>query len=176
MPDKLDLDRAYALETPDDSRALYADWAKTYDSDFAESMDYRLPQIVAEILAEFSPQGPVLDVGAGTGLVGQYLSRGSSTEIHALDISPQMLAVAMGKGVYARSIEADLTQELALPEAMYGAVVSSGTFTHGHVGPDAIDKFVGRGQGRRAICAGCECRAFRGAGICGEIFGAEGSY
>ena len=143
MPDKLDLDRAYALETPDDSRALYADWAQTYDSDFAKSMDYRLPQIVAEILAEFSPQGPVLDVGAGTGLVGQYLSRGSSTEIHALDISPQMLAVAMGKGVYARSIEADLTQELALPEGMYGAVVSSGTFTHGHVGADAIDKLLG---------------------------------
>lgn len=143
MPDKPNLDSAYALETPDDNRALYADWAQTYDIDFAESMDYRLPQIVAEILAQFRPEGPVLDVGAGTGLVGQHLARESSAEIHALDISPQMLAVAMGKGVYARAIEADLTQELVLPEEMYGAVVSSGTFTHGHVGPDAIDKLLG---------------------------------
>ena len=145
MTDKPDLDRAYALETPDDNRALYADWAQSYDSDFAASMDYRLPQIVAGMLAEFAPRGPVLDVGAGTGLVAQYFAQVSGVEMHALDISPQMLAVATGKGVYARAIEADLTQALVL-ENTYGAVVSSGTFTHGHVGPDAIDKLLSVAQ------------------------------
>lgn len=137
-----DLDKAYALKTPEDNRDLYARWAQTYDSDFAAGMDYRLPQLVAMVLAEQAPEGPVLDVGAGTGLLAQAFALHAAVEMHALDISPQMLAVAMGKGLYVRAIEADLTQPLALPEGIYGAVASSGTFTHGHVGPDALDGLV----------------------------------
>lgn len=139
MPDKPDLDKAYALETPEDNLALYADWATTYDTGFAIDMDYRLPQIVAEILTEHKPQGPILDVGAGTGLVAQAFPVSGSVEMHALDISPEMLAVAMNKGRYARAIQADLTLPLQLKSDTYGAVVSSGTFTHGHVGPVAMD-------------------------------------
>lgn len=139
MHDKPDLDKAYALETPEDNQALYADWATTYDAGFAIEMDYQLPQIVAEILAEQTPQGPILDVGAGTGLVAQAFPLKSSIEMHALDISPEMLAVAMNKGLYARAIQADLTLPLTLEVETYCAVVSSGTFTHGHVGPDALD-------------------------------------
>ena len=139
MSDKPDLNKAYALETPEDNLALYADWATTYDTGFAVDMDYRLPQIVAEILGEQNPQGPILDVGAGTGLVAQAFPMRGSVEIHALDISPEMLAVAMKKGFYARAVLADLTLPLQLEANTYGAVVSSGTFTHGHVGPVALD-------------------------------------
>jgi predicted TPR repeat methyltransferase len=139
MSDKPDLNKAYALETPEDNLALYADWATTYDTGFAIDMDYRLPQIVAEILGEQNPQGPILDVGAGTGLVAQAFPTLGSVEIHALDISPEMLAVAMKKGFYARAVLADLTLPLQLEANTYGAVVSSGTFTHGHVGPVALD-------------------------------------
>lgn len=139
MSDKPDLNKAYALETPEDNLALYADWATTYDTGFAIDMDYRLPQIVAEILGEQNPQGPILDVGAGTGLIAQAFPTLGSVEIHALDISPEMLAVAMKKGFYARAVLADLTLPLQLEANTYGAVVSSGTFTHGHVGPVALD-------------------------------------
>lgn len=65
-----DLEKAYALQTPDDNRKLYADWADSYDSGFAREMDYRLPRMVALILAEiYQGAGPVLDLGAGTGLM-----------------------------------------------------------------------------------------------------------
>lgn len=138
--DKPDLEAAYALETPEDNRALYAQWADTYDSEFAAGMDYRLPQSVAQALMALSPEGPVLDVGAGTGLLAQAM--GGDLEIHALDISPQMLAVAMEKGLYARAIEADLTRAVDIADGTYGAVASSGTFTHGHVGPDALDTLL----------------------------------
>lgn len=142
MPNTPDLDAAYALETPEDNRTLYAQWATTYDESFAAGMDYRLPQMVALILAEQMPQGPVLDVGAGTGLVAQAFPMRSMHEMHALDISRAMLDVAMAKGLYAKAIEADLTQPLSLPEDTYGAVVSAGTFTHGHVGPEALDALL----------------------------------
>ena len=134
------LDAAYALETPEDNRRLYADWAQTYDTGFAANMDYRLPQMVALVLAEvFDGPGPILDVGAGTGLVAEHFPLRAMFEMDALDISPEMLAVAGAKGLYRNTIAADVTVPLDMPDGAYGAVVSSGTFTHGHVGPDALD-------------------------------------
>ena len=144
MPENTpDLNAAYALETPDDSRRLYADWAQTYDQEFATDMQYRMPQIVAMIYAENAVGSrPVLDVGAGTGLLAQAIPMRASLQIDALDISPDMLQVAMDKGVYRNAIEADLTQILPIEDGVYGAVVSAGTFTHGHVGPSALDELL----------------------------------
>lgn len=110
-----------------------------------------MPQLTALILAEVGDgRSPVLDVGAGTGLLVQALPIRAGLEIDALDISPQMLGVAMGKGLYRRAIEADLTATLPIADGVYGAIVSSGTFTHGHVGPDAIDELL-RVAHRRAV-------------------------
>ncbi|NNK16937.1 MAG: class I SAM-dependent methyltransferase [Sulfitobacter sp.] len=144
MTDKTpDLDAAYALETPEDNRRLYADWANSYDDSFASDMDYRLPQLVSLVLSEvFQGPGPVLDVGAGTGLVAQNMLMREMLKIDALDISSQMLAVAGSKGLYRNLIEGDLTAQLDIPDNTYGAIVSSGTFTHGHVGPDALDELL----------------------------------
>ncbi|KIN62644.1 Methyltransferase type 11 [Sulfitobacter noctilucicola] len=141
--DDPDLDAAYALKTPDDNRALYANWADSYDSSFADEADYRLPQIVAFVLADvMRGSGPVLDVGAGTGLVAQNIPDRDALEIDALDISPEMLAQSAKKGLYRAYIEADLTKPVDIPDEIYGAVVSAGTFTHGHVGPEAIDTLL----------------------------------
>lgn len=144
MPDKEpDLNAAYALETPEDNRRLYADWAQTYDDGFARDMDYQLPRLVALVLAEvYHGQGPVLDVGAGTGLVAENMLMRGALDVDALDISADMLAVAASKGIYRQTIEADLTKAIGLADAIYDAVVSSGTFTHGHVGPDALDELL----------------------------------
>jgi predicted TPR repeat methyltransferase len=138
-----DLDAAYALETPADNLRLYADWAHSYDDGFAKDMDYRLPQIVAGMLVEmYDGQGAVLDVGAGTGLVAQYVSHSAKMTMDALDISPDMLAVAAAKGLYRDTIVGDVTGRLDIATGTYDAIVSSGTFTHGHVGPDALDEVI----------------------------------
>ena len=139
---KPDLDAAYALKTPDDSKALYAQWALTYDATFAQAMDFVLPDHVARLFSERGGQGPVLDVGAGTGLVGEKLNSQNDLEIDALDISPEMLDMARSKNVYRSTVVADLTKPLSIPDSTYKAVVSSGTFTHGHVGPDALDELL----------------------------------
>ena len=139
---KPDLDAAYALETPDDNRKLYGDWAETYDKSFAQNMDYQLPAHVARVFTELGGTGPVLDVGAGTGLLAEALSTCSDVVIDALDLSADMLAVAGQKGIYRTLIEADLTKTLPIEPAQYNGIVSSGTFTHGHVGPDALDKLI----------------------------------
>lgn len=136
---KPSLDSAYSLRTPEDSRKLYADWASSYDEGFAQDSDYCLPQVTADVFAEAGGRGPVLDVGAGTGLLGAILSNRGYKVIDATDISAEMLQVASKKDVYRDTIVADLTLGIPAPEGSYSGVVSSGTFTHGHVGPEAIE-------------------------------------
>ena len=142
--DKPGLGAAYALQTPQDSVRLYRDWAETYDRDFADAMDYRYPwTIAAEFAARARPSdGPVLDIGAGTGLVGAALAEQGDWQIDGLDISAEMLHVAMEKGHYRAVHVADLTQRIDVPLGTYGGLVSAGTFTHGHVGPDALDQLL----------------------------------
>jgi len=136
------LDAAYALDGPDANRRLYADWAGSYDAGFADAMSYALPRAVAETFARQGGTGPVLDVGAGTGLLAEALRPLCKLEIDALDVSAEMLAEAERKMVYRRLIEADLTKRLSIGVNQYAGVVSSGTFTHGHVGPDALDRLL----------------------------------
>ncbi|PSL18377.1 class I SAM-dependent DNA methyltransferase [Shimia abyssi] len=136
------LDAAYSLETPQDSVRLYADWADTYDSNFAQSSDYILPAQVAHHFAVSGGNGPILDVGAGTGLCAVELAKYNVGPIDATDISPDMLEIARTKSLYHALIVADLTKSLPIPDATYCGIVSSGTFTNGHVGPDAFDELV----------------------------------
>ncbi|MBW4707045.1 class I SAM-dependent methyltransferase [Roseobacter sp. YSTF-M11] len=140
--EKPDLDTAYALETPDDNRALYAGWAETYDATFAQEMDFLMPGHVARLFDGHGGDGPVLDAGAGTGLVAGEILRRRACDIDAFDLSAEMLAVARSKGFYRRTIEGDLTAPLPFATGSYNAVVSSGTFTHGHVGPEALDELL----------------------------------
>lgn len=135
-----DLDKAYALNGPEDCARLYADWAASYDAGFAADMDYRLPaHVAAAFLAHGGSAGPVLDVGAGTGLLAAALrDQGLTADIDGIDLSPDMLARAAEKRLYRQLFAADVTQALAL-HRRYGGIVSSGTFTHGHVGPGALD-------------------------------------
>lgn len=136
------LEDAYSLQTPEDSKDLYRQWAETYDESFSRAFDYLLPQHVAERYSEKEGESPILDVGAGTGLVAKALKVHGRYSIEGLDISQEMLAIAKTQNLYDAYIEGDLTKNLELPDNTYGGVISAGTFTHGHVGPDAIDELL----------------------------------
>jgi predicted TPR repeat methyltransferase len=142
MSDKPGLNAAYGLNGPDDNRRLYADWAGTYDSDFAQGMDYRLPALVAEGFVRAGGSGPVLDIGAGTGLCGQALAALGVGPVDGTDLSPEMLARAAEKRVYQRLFEGNVLTRLDVPDGHYRGVVSSGTFTLGHLGPEALAEVV----------------------------------
>ena len=139
------LEAAYAVESPDDNRELYAKWAATYEQ-FLETNRYIYALQVAEMFAERSATrtGAVLDAGCGTGRVGLELSRLGVSPVDGIDISPEMLEKARtmsgpdGTPSYRRLMEADLTGSIDLGTDSYSGLVSSGAFTHGHLGPDAL--------------------------------------
>ncbi len=139
---------AYAISTPADSVRLYGDWADSYDTGFVKDTGYILHLGVAELFLKQQPliNGTVLDVGCGTGLVGVRLRQGGIELIDGIDISPQMLAVSGkkktddGLPIYRNLITADLTKKLDIPDNQYAGLISAGTFTQGHLGPDALDE------------------------------------
>ncbi|MFC6688283.1 class I SAM-dependent DNA methyltransferase [Jhaorihella thermophila] len=136
------LNDAYSLKSPEDSRRLYAEWAGDYDESFAAREDYQLHIHTARAFVAAGGQGPVLDVGAGTGLCGAVLCDLGVGPIDATDISGEMLTQAMRKDIYRDAIEADINEGIPVRRDSYSGIVSSGTFTHGHVGPEPIDELL----------------------------------
>lgn len=133
------LENAYKLSTPEDNKAYYREFADTYDGDFAEALGFVYPQTIARIYAEKARpvDVPVADIGCGTGLVAEALGL-PAAQVDGMDISAEMLERATAKALYGRTFEIDLTGDLAPISNGYGAVLSSGAFTHGHLGPDVL--------------------------------------
>lgn len=154
--DPIGLDEAFALDGPEDNRRLYAAWADTYESDFMTSAGYVYHQRVAEVFSQGYATGPVLDVGCGTGVLGQELRGLGIAPIDGIDISVAMLTKASAKAdsdgaVYRDLIEADLTSTIDIANNQYDGIVSSGAFTHGHLGPDSLLEVL------RVARPGCHC-------------------
>lgn len=132
------LDSAFAVTSKDDVKALYAKWASTYDAGFGQAQGYQVPREVVHAFLGAGGTGPVLDVGAGTGLVGEGLKATGVEPVDALDLSPDMIEVARVKDVYRTLTVGDLLADGVLPPDTYASVVSAGTFTLGHVGPEGL--------------------------------------
>ena len=148
----INLSDAYALVTTEDHKRLYARWADNYDQTFAAQNLYRSPKRIADLFAQVVPssaQTAIADIGCGTGLVGQHLADLlPNSQFDGVDISIQMLDQARAKmradvsPVYRNLIEADLTADFAIACDSYDALISVGTFTHGHLGPEIINKLI----------------------------------
>lgn len=136
------LDGAYAVRTPEDSVDYYADFAAIYDDAFAGDLGYVYPRAVAETYRDAAgpDDRPVADIGCGTGLVAASLGL-PADQVDGFDISPEMLDQARAKGLYRDLLQLDLTRPITHPRR-YGALVSAGTFTYGHLGPDTLENVL----------------------------------
>ena len=161
-----DLDGAYSLKKPEDSVAYYKDWAPDYDTNFAAAHGYVIPQKVAAIFREEGGRGPVLDIGAGTGLVAEALRE---ADIDGIDISQEMLDVAGAKGLYRNRICADLTRSLEIADAVYSGFISAGTFTHGHVGPGCLPELMRIATANALFVLAINEQVFDGSGFGSEF-------
>jgi len=157
------LDNAYSIEGADDAKALYSNWATTYDSSFAEGLGYVAPREIAGVFKELSNGNePVLDVGAGTGLLVEHLP---GVMADGIDIAKEMLDQAGEKGLYRGRIIGDVLKPLEIADGTYGGVVSSGTFTHGHVGPACLPELLRICRSGALFVCGCIPAVFDGMGF-----------
>ena len=125
------LARNYGEKNSDEVRFTYRDWADTYDSELLDEFGYQAPNAAVETLQKHLPSldSVILDMGCGTGLVGELLHSLGYRHLDGLDLSPEMLEKAKARGIYRTLGEADLTETLEI-EQIYDAVICVGVFSH----------------------------------------------
>jgi MFS family permease len=139
----IDLERLYGARNLDELRSEYDRIATAYDAALVEGLGYRSPGAVAAVARRLlEPSARVLDVGAGTGLLGAELAEAGFTRLDGLDLSPGMLSEARSKGVYGELREARLGDELEYETAGYDGVVAAGVLTTGHAPAESLDELV----------------------------------
>jgi predicted TPR repeat methyltransferase len=148
-PDDYSISMAYSYENSQELAMYYDDSAKDYDG-FVDSVGYVLPRKVAEIAAiHLNEYDTVIDIGCGTGILGIELnSLKYGPYIHGVDISSEMISIAYRKqkptGVryYEKLYHIDISGKNALPKNKYDLMVSSGTFTTGHLDGGHLSKIM----------------------------------
>lgn len=139
------LARNYSEKNSDEVRLTYRDWADTYDRDLLDEFGYRAPHAAVDALEQLLPSrdSVILDMGCGTGLVGELLRGLGYRHLDGLDLSPEMLEKAKARRVYRTLGEADLAACLAL-DPVYDAVICVGVFSHQRNQPfDLVKLFAG---------------------------------
>jgi predicted TPR repeat methyltransferase len=137
------IDAVYGATNSRELAERYDCWASDYDHDLEALLGYVAPRRAAELLARHvGREARILDAGAGTGLVAKALRPLGYRNLVGIDCSRGMLARAEEKGVYDALYCADLEQPLAFPTASFGAVVSVGVFTYGHVQASCLDELI----------------------------------
>ncbi|MDH3761395.1 MAG: class I SAM-dependent methyltransferase [Gammaproteobacteria bacterium] len=136
------VDAAYNLEDEASMVEFYRKWAQDYDHQMLDQLGYTSPTTIAQLLSEHlaDSDAAVFDVGCGTGLTCVYLAEKGYSKLDGIDLSPDMAAVAGQRGIYRELLVGDVNQKLEREDASYDGVISSGTFTHGHVGPQPLDE------------------------------------
>lgn len=123
-------------------KVAYDDWATEFDRDCMLRAG-RQAFLVGGLAARFlQPSDAILDAGAGTGLVGEFLSFCGFENLVGIDISPEMLAVAEQKNAYQKLLEGTLGEPLSFDDDTFSAVVSAGVFTHGHAPPESLHELI----------------------------------
>ena len=114
---------------------------------------YTAPQETVLVLKKyaFNKNCKILDAGCGTGLVGIELKKYGYLNIDGVDFSQNMLDL-IPQGIYKKIEKVDLNKPLKFKANMYDVVMCVGTFTYGHVKPQALDELIRIIKNRGLIC------------------------
>lgn len=148
MVDDTDLDKIWEPRSVAETRALYADWAGSYDDDIT-AMSYATPDRIAQALFAQDPDltAPILDFGCGTGLSGLALKNVGFQTIDGTDISPQMLTLAKPKTFKSTPVYRKLwlgnAGEMTVQPGDYSIIVATGVVSLGAAPPEVLDSLMG---------------------------------
>jgi predicted TPR repeat methyltransferase len=137
------LHRAYQAKDPAETAQVYDDWAAEYEQHM-KNVGYTHPAMVASMVTRHvaPTEAPVLDAGAGTGVLGEILTALGYSNLSGLDASRGMLKIAGLKKNYRDLSHQFLGQALSYDDDHFALVASSGVFTQGHAPLDGLDELI----------------------------------
>ena len=144
----------YKLKTTDEVMKYYDEWGNKdkYNKDMVD-WNYTGPKETSEIFNKYEKNKDILifDAGCGTGLVGIELNKYGFKNFHGADLS-QTLLDSVPNNLYQKLTKVDLNKTIDAKDNSYDAVMCVGTFTFGHVKPNALDEFVRITKSGGLIC------------------------
>ena len=144
----------YKLKTTEEVMKYYDKWGEKnkYDKDM-EEWNYTGPKETVAVFKKYALKKDIkiFDAGCGTGLVGVELKKFGYTNIDGADLSRKLLDL-VPKGCYNTLEQIDLNKTLNKENNIYDAVMCVGTFTFGHVKPNALDEFIKLLKNEGLIC------------------------
>ena len=120
---------------------VYRDWAKKYDYDNDHVLGtVSQPKSVNLLSTRLKDKtAKIIDVGCGTGLVGESLKAKDFIYFDGIDISEDMLSIAKYRG-YRNLFLGSLNKQLPLLNNTYDTAMCVGVFTHGHVSSEGFNE------------------------------------
>jgi len=137
------LQQVYSARTTGELETAYDEWAEDYDA-HVTGFGWKSPAVAAGLLGRYvrDLDTPVLDAGAGSGLVGELLMIMGYRHQVGIDLSGGMLARAERTGAYRELRRMALGEPLGFPDGRFGACQSVGVFTAGHAPASAFDELT----------------------------------
>ena len=120
---------------------VYRDWAKKYDYDNDHVLGtVSQPKSVNLLTTRLKDKNAeIIDVGCGTGLVGENLKAKDFIYFDGIDISEDMLEIAKSRG-YRKLLLGSLNKRLPVLDNAYDTAMCVGVFTHGHVSSEGFNE------------------------------------
>ena len=120
---------------------VYRDWAKKYDYDNDHVLGtVSQPKSVNLLTTRLKDKNAeIIDVGCGTGLVGENLKAKVLIYFDGIDISEDMLEIAKSRG-YRNLLLGSLNNRLPVLDNAYDTAMCVGVFTHGHVSSEGFNE------------------------------------
>jgi SAM-dependent methyltransferase len=120
---------------------VYKKWASIYDKDNDDLLGTVSQPNSVQIFHKYIGDNnqKIIDVGCGTGLVGLELQKLGYANFDGIDISKDMIDIAIGRG-YQELFLGNLNDSLPIESGSYDAALCVGVFTHGHVGPSRLEE------------------------------------
>jgi SAM-dependent methyltransferase len=87
-------------------REGYADWSRFYDAQMDGNLDLALLEQLSVV--EWGTVRSAVDLACGSGRIGVWLAARRVEHIDGVDLTPEMLDRARGKGVYRTLLEEDM--------------------------------------------------------------------
>ena len=144
----------YKLKTTDEVMRYYDEWGHKdkYNKDMLD-WNYTGPKETSEIFNKYEKNKDIIifDAGCGTGLVGLELKKYGFKNFHGADLS-QTLLDSVPNNLYQKLTKVDLNKTIEAKDNSYDAILCVGTFTFGHVKPNALDEFVRITKSGGLIC------------------------
>ena len=134
----------YKLKTTKEVMDYYDEWGENdkYNKDMVD-WNYTGPKETVNTFLKYGTNKDALifDAGCGTGLVGLELKKFGFKNFHGADLSQKLLNT-IPSNLYKKLLRTDLNKPINSKDDTYDAIFCVGTFTFGHVKPNALNEFL----------------------------------